>query len=416
MKRIATTLMATATTLAIFAQAKQVTVTNNSDFNREAEPIVISINEKADYKSAVVSSDGNTLPYQLEDIDDNGHYDQICFITSLKKKEKKQFLVTLHKQEAEQTLTPQVYAEMMLTNKKIKSQNKQDLYISSLTVDNGTNPYWMLHHHGPAFENDMVAYRIYFDERQTIDIYGKNRKALELKETQFYPDKEQKANGYGDDVLWVGKTFGLGALRGWADNQPQMLLDVDKRTMEIVACGPLRTIVKVVDKGWNPFYPEKCDNAKRIDMTTLYTLSAGRRDCAVDVMFKGDIESLKLATGLINVKNSEEYSDGKGLRGCWGTDWPVSEKDSAGHKRETVGLGICIPADNIIKELPANSDNYPYVVKPALGEIPYHITFASDNETFPSSFHTPASFFEYLRQWKRQIESPVTITTKDVFL
>ena len=305
---------------------------------------------------------------------------------------------------------------MMLTNKKIKSQNKQDLYISSLTVDNGTNPYWMLHHHGPAFENDMVAYRIYFDERQTIDIYGKNRKALELKETQFYPDQEQKANGYGDDVLWVGKTFGLGALRGWADNQPQMLLDVDKRTMEIVACGPLRTIVKVVDKGWNPFYPEKCDNAKRIDMTTLYTLSAGRRDCAVDVMFKGDIESLKLATGLINVKNSEEYSDGKGLRGCWGTDWPVSEKDSAGHKRETVGLGICIPADNIIKELPANSDNYPYVVKPALGEIHYHITFASDNETFPGSFHTPASFFEYLRQWKRQIESPVTITTKDVFL
>ena len=416
MKRIATTLMATATTLAIFAQAKQVTVTNNSDFNREAELIVISINEKADYKSAVVSSDGNTLPYQLEDIDGNGHYDQICFITSLKKKEKKQFLVTLHKQEAEQTFTPQVYAEMMLTNKKIKSQNKQDLYISSLTVDNGTNPYWMLHHHGPAFENDMVAYRIYFDERQTIDIYGKNRKALELKETQFYPDQEQKANGYGDDVLWVGKTFGLGALRGWADNQPQMLLDVDKRTMEIVACGPLRTIVKVVDKGWNPFYPEKCDNAKRIDMTTLYTLSAGRRDCAVDVMFKGDIESLKLATGLINVKNSEEYSDGKGLRGCWGTDWPVSEKDSAGHKRETVGIGICIPADNIIKELPANSDNYPYVVKPALGEIHYHITFASDNETFPGSFHTPASFFEYLRQWKRQIESPVTITTKDVFL
>lgn len=206
MKRIATTLMATATTLAIFAQAKQVTVTNNSDFNREAEPIVISINEKADYKSAVVSSDGNTLPYQLEDIDGNGHYDQICFITSLKKKEKKQFLVTLHKQDVEQTFTPQVYAEMMLTNKKIKSQNKQDLYISSLTVDNGTNPYWMLHHHGPAFENDMVAYRIYFDERQTIDIYGKNRKALELKETQFYPDQEQKANGYGDDVLWVGKT------------------------------------------------------------------------------------------------------------------------------------------------------------------------------------------------------------------
>ena len=400
--------MATATTLAIFAQAKQVTVTNNSDFNREAEPIVISINEKADYKSAVVSSDGNTLPYQLEDIDGNGHYDQICFITSLKKKEKKQFLVTLHKQEAEQTFTPQVYAEMMLTNKKIKSQNKQDLYISSLTVDNGTNPYWMLHHHGPAFENDMVAYRIYFDERQTIDIYGKNRKALELKETQFYPDQEQKANGYGDDVLWVGKTFGLGALRGWADNQPQMLLDVDKRTMEIVACGPLRTIVKVVDKGWNPFYPEKCDNAKRIDMTTLYTLSAGRRDCAVDVMFKGDIESLKLATGLINVKNSEEYSDGKGLRGCWGTDWPVSAKDSVGHKRETVGLGIYIPEKFVVSEEPANKDNYAFTVRPVDGRLHYKITFCSDNETF--GYHTDKAWYAFLESWKKEIIQSITVS------
>ena len=101
---------------------------------------------------------------------------------------------------------------MMLTNKKIKSTNKQDLYISSLTVDNGTNPYWMLHHHGPAFENEMVAYRIYFDHRQTVDTYGKYHKGLELKQTQFYPDDEQKAKGFGDDVLWVGNTFGLGAL------------------------------------------------------------------------------------------------------------------------------------------------------------------------------------------------------------
>ena len=90
MKRIATTLLATATTLALAAQAKQVTVTNNSNFPREAEPIVITIDEKADYKSAVVSSDGKTLPCQLDDIDGNGRNDQLCFITSLKKKEKKE--------------------------------------------------------------------------------------------------------------------------------------------------------------------------------------------------------------------------------------------------------------------------------------------------------------------------------------
>lgn len=86
----------------------------------------------------------------------------------------------------------EVYVEMLLSNKKIKESNKQNLYISHLTVDRDVNPYWSLHHHGAAFENDMVAYRIYFDHRQTVDIYGKYNKGLELKQTQFYPDENQK--------------------------------------------------------------------------------------------------------------------------------------------------------------------------------------------------------------------------------
>lgn len=394
---------------------KQVTVTNNSGFQRTAEPVAINIDEAADIKSAKVTIDGTEIPCQLDDIDGNGVNDQLFFLTSLDKRQKKTFRVELSSKTTQNTYEAQVYAQMMLTNKKIKSSNKQDLYISSLTVDNGTNPYWMLHHHGPAFENEMVAYRIYFDERQTVDIYGKYRKALELKQTQFYPDAEQKASGFGDDVLWVGKTFGVGALRGWANNAPQMLQDVDKRTLSIVSRGPLRTIVKVEDRGWNPLYPESCNAADRIDMTTLYTLCAGRRDCAVDVSFKGDVSKLQLATGVINVKNSVEFSDNKGLRGCWGTDWPVSEKDSAGHKRETVGLGIYIPAVYVVSELPANNDNYPYVVSPTDSSLHYAITFASDNETFDGSHHSSKSFFDYLKQWKKELEKPVTISVKDLY-
>ena len=43
--------------------------------------------------------------------------------------------------------------------------------------------------------------RIYMDKRQTIDLYGKFHKGLELEQTQFYTSKEQKAQGYGADVL-----------------------------------------------------------------------------------------------------------------------------------------------------------------------------------------------------------------------
>lgn len=255
---IPTMILATACSIAMAQKTFDVNVTNKSKSERKATPVVLQLKEYGvDVKSALVTKDGEEIACQLDDLNGDGIYDELCFMTDIDKKSKQTFSIQLFNEGKPREYKPQVYAEMMMSNKKIKSSNKQNLYISSLTVDNGTNPYWMLHHHGPAFENELVAYRIYFDHRQTVDTYGKYRKGLEIKETQFYPDKDQKAAGFGDDVLWVGETFGLGALRGWNGTEPQMLKDVDHRTLRIISRGPLRTIVEVMNEGWNTMNAEK---------------------------------------------------------------------------------------------------------------------------------------------------------------
>ncbi len=379
---------------------------NDNKAKVENHPVCIDISSYGkDVKSAKVTVKGVEIPCQLDDMDGDGTYDELFFLTDIEKKSKKTVSISLSDQGAPSAYPPQVYVEMMLTNKKIKESNKQDLYISQLTVDHDVNPYWMIHHHGAAFENDMVGYRIYFDHRQTVDIYGKYRKGLELKETQFYPDKTQKAAGYGDDVLWVGETFGLGTLRGWDGQQPTMIKDVAHRGQRIVARGPLRTVVEVKDEGW-----KQSAGSTPVDMTTLYMLYAGRRDCRVDVSFSRAVPDLRFATGVINVKNSVEHSDHQGLRGCWGTDWPVSEKDSAGHKRETVGLGICLPQENVSQELPADKNNYPYVVSIPSDHLTYYITFGSDNESF--GMHSAKEWFAYLEEWKKSLSLQVDMRLK----
>ena len=383
-----------------------VTVTNDYPKAKSNAPVVLRLDKYGfDVKSALVKTDGREIPCQLDDIDQDGRFDELCFITDVAGNVSKKFTVTLYDEGEPRNYQPQVYVEMLLSNKKVKQSNKQDLYISQLTVDNGTNPYWTLHHHGAAFENDMVAYRIYFDHRQTVDIYGKYERRLELKETQFYPDEQQKAARYGDDVLWVGSTLGLGTLRGWDGGKPTMLTDVDKRSQRIISRGPIRTIVEVKDKGWTPQPGDK-----PIDMTALYTLYAGRRECSVDVKFSKPAAGYLLSTGFINVKNSTEYSDKKGLRGCWGTDWPVSAKDSVGHKRETVGLGICVPEEYIVSEEPANKDNYAYVIKTDTDELHYKITFCSDNETL--GYHSDEEWYSFLKEWKEDLAHPLRIADK----
>lgn len=390
----------------IHASAQTCTLTivvdNLSNLPQTDVPVAVALPHDIRVRSAklVPSQNGNgysSLPYQLDDLDDDGLNDELFFLTDLEGNEKRSFALTLSEQKPTETFPPCVYADMMLTNKKIKESNKQDLYISQLTVENGTNAYNMLHHHGAAFESELVGYRIYFDHRQTVDIYGKYRKGLELRQTQFYPDDEQKALGFGDDVLWVGNTLGLGTLRGWDGEQPVMLNDVAHRSQRLVATGPLRIIIEVKDRQWRVLPDEE-----PITMSTRYTLCAGHRDCSVDISFEDTPDEKLFVTGLINVKGSKAYTNQKGLRGCWGTDWPVSAKDSIGHKRETVGLGIRIPKENVVEERPADKDNYPIIVRPKDNCLHYDIVFTSDNESF--GYHSADDWFLFLKEWDNQLE------------
>jgi hypothetical protein len=381
----------------------KVSVSNPSDHQR-TEYVVIPISAYGVVRSALVTAHQVETPCQLDDLDQDERYDELCFQVVLDKKEKKEYVVTLMNEGQPRQYEPKVYAEMLVRNDKVKEKNKHDNFLSSITVRGDcANSYNILHHHGVAFESELNGIRIYFDKRQTLDLYGKYHKRLELKETQFYTSKEQKAEGYGDDVLWVGNTFGLGAFRGWNGQEPTMVDPVKNRTQRVISYGPLRTIVEVVDQGW-----VADASLPPVNMTIRYTQYAGHRDTDVDVFFSHDVSDYTFSTGIINVKGSEEYNDKKGLRACWGTDWPAS--DTVNWKRETVGLGILVPQKHIVSIEPANKDNYATVVATKGKKLSYKIIYCSDNETF--GYHSANDWFNYLKLWRKEVETPVAVSVR----
>ncbi len=373
----------------------------SSPLARQDAPVVLRLAPYGDVRSAVVTVDGHETPCQIDDLDQDGTNDELSFLVGFDKRQVRRAAVTLHAEGEPRQYPARTYAEIVLRNPKVTEKNKHDIYLSSITIDRRTaNPYNVLHHHGVAFENELIAMRIYMDKRQTLDLYGKFRKRLELEATQFYTSKAQKAEGYGDDVLWVGNTFGLGALRGWDGKEPTLLDQVARRTQRIVAQGPVRTIVEVEDGGWT-IVP----GTRPVNMTLRYTLYAEHRDMEVDATFNRDLDGQELSTGIINVKNSTEYTDHDGLRGCWGTDWPST--DTLNWKRETVGLGIYVPRDYRVRELPADKDNYGFVVKPVGRHLHYGLAYTSDNEDF--GCHSAQEWTAFLKEWKRETEHPVTV-------
>lgn len=397
-------ILATTASTALAQQALTVSVSNPSKSVRMDEPIVIPLQQYGDIRSAVVTLNGKEIPCQLDDLDQDETYDELCFLADLQGKQKQEYTVTLYTEGEPRQYPARVYAEMLMRNDKVKEKNRHNNFIESITARGDcANSYNLQHHHGVDFESELNGIRIYFDQRQTIDLYGKFKKGLELKETQFYTTKQQKAEGYGDDVLWVGNTFGLGAFRGWNGSEPTMIEPVRSRTQRVISYGPLRTIVEIYDRGW------KAEEGKpALNMLLRYTQYAGHRDTDVDVIFNHPVADFNFSTGIINVKESEEYSDKKGLRACWGTDWPST--DTINFKRETVGLGICIPQQYIRSEQPANKDNYAFVVGTESNRMNYKIIYCSDNETF--GYHSAKEWFEFLREWKKEVEQPIIVSIR----
>lgn len=381
----------------------KVTVSNPSNYSR-TEYVVLRISQYGDVCSAKVTASQEEIPCQLDDLDQDEHFDELCFKAVLGKKETQEYVVELMDEGQPRQYASKVYAEMLIRNDKVKEKNKHNNFVSSITVRGDcANSYNILHHHGVAFESELNGIRIYFDKRQTLDLYGKYQKRLELKETQFYTSKEQKAQGYGDDVLWVGNTYGLGAFRGWNGKEPTMIDPVKNRTQRVISYGPLRAIVEIVDQGW------KADAAlPPVNMTIRYTQYAGHRDTDVDVYFNRDVSNYRFSTGIINVKESEEFNDKRGLRACWGTDWPAS--DTINWKRETVGLGILVPQKHIVSIEPANKDNYALVVNTKDQHLSYKVIYCSDNETF--GYHSAKEWFDYLKLWRKEVETPVKVSVR----
>ena len=404
MKKFVTLVWLSALTVSIFAQQKlNVNVSNPSSAMRSDAPVVINLKELGTtVKSAIVTLNGVEIPCQLDDLDNDNVNDELCFLTNIKGKEKQTFSITLYEQGKPKEYPARTFAELMLRNPKVTIKNKHDIFLHELTVERGVNSYSIVHHHGVAFESELIAMRIYFDHRQTVDLYGKNHKGLEIKETQFYPDEEQLKQGYGDDVLWCGTSFGLGALRGWDGHDQTMLEDVEYRTQRVISKGPVRTIVELVDAQWIPK-----EGLEPIDMQTRYTIYGGHRDCSVDIAFNRPVPDYLFATGLVNVEGSSEFSDKKGLRGCWGSAYAVSGKDTLTHSRETVGLGIRIPRRHIVSEEIANEVNYGYVVNTKTDKLHYDIVYCSDKEDF--GFHSANEWFAYLKKWKKELEDPISI-------
>lgn len=400
-----------------------VTLTNPLSVERRSVPVVVPLD--GTYTSALVTINGEELPCQLDDLDDNGTYDELAFLADLAPKATITATVILSTEGAPRSYDARTYGYLGIRDRSDKNPKHQQ--ITSITFPKETNPYNYIFPHGAVMENDMVGFRVYCDHRQSLDYYGHRQHKMDIAETAFYTNQAQRENGYGEDVLYTGSTYGCGCIHGWDPqaNKAIMFENVRNRTQTVVCSGPVRTILDITNRGWQPV-PSLTDKAllspngegqgRALDIRTRYILYYGHRDVEVQVQFSRCVPDIPLSTGIVDiVEGSEEFTDHAGLRGDWGR--AIAGNDPLVYDTITVGLGIYVPKQ-YYKSDSHYTDGKPHLPNQAYVQVcgtktdnlHYWFTATCDIETF--GFDGPKSWFAYLKDWKKQLLKPVKISIK----
>lgn len=330
MKRILTLMLALGAVCTLSGKTQKCSYRVTVTGSRPECPVVIrDVPEWA--QSAVVSLGGvHQIPSQLDK-----QLGELVFVANITGHQN--FRVVYSSAPDKRVFKSRVHAQMWLKNPD-KTLRAVD------TLSSAQNDmYQKLHHHGPAFESEYAAYRIYFDNKQTIDTYGKKRPRLELAETMWYPSDKQLADGYGHDNLRVFGSVGVGALKGWDAEKKKMvhITDFKRREARILAKGPIRTVVEMRVEGWKY-------GGREITMTSRYILYAGHSDVQVENRIEGDFKGLVFTTGVMKMAGNRVYKQDN-IIAAFGRDYP--ENDTLKWEKESVGLAVAVPQKQVVSQV-----------------------------------------------------------------
>src|SRR5882724_7319802 len=182
---------------------------------------------------------------------------------------------------------------------------------------------------GLGWESDRVAFRIYFDPRNAIDIYGKRRPTLQLAmyASPDYPYHDESPEGR--DIYKVGDAIGIGSVAGLVNGKVIKVAEVKERKWRIISSGPVRTIVELEYDGWNA-------SGRIIDLRSRITQWAGERGF----------------THAIFAKSADDFEFVTGLPAKAGIEPLTSNNDSPAERLATWGEQVVAPGPTATEAVP----------------------------------------------------------------
>ncbi|PVD50241.1 DUF4861 domain-containing protein [Terrimonas sp.] len=401
-----------------YGQPFKFTVTNPSAYKRTNELVVISRAEIDKHMIAgesfsFVDENNNAIVTQLDDLDKNGKWDEACFLYSFQANQTVKFTISNKSIDDAASL-----AHVRLRKKISDTAFGDDLVRDTMPLHNpptdfSKQPLPLYLTEGPAWENDKVAFRLYFDTRNDKDIFGKTEPALVMDTIGTNTNNSyHKLSHWGMDVLHAGNSLGAGSLAFKVKGIDSVIRlgggKVLSEVYEKSADGPLRAVFRITY-----LFEIKERKATIIDEISIW---GGQYFYESKVSASGLPEGTELQIGMADFydntsghftinKASVLYSYGK-----------------QSENQDNLGMAIIVPARSFtsIDSLPREIVNVKleyvhkiydsYIIGQAISDdSPATYRFYTGWEKSDKQFSSKKGFTSYIAEQTRNFSAPVIV-------
>ncbi|WP_224998977.1 DUF4861 domain-containing protein [Cesiribacter sp. SM1] len=293
-------------------------VTNKSDIALADKAVSVgrsSLNNipEGEFYPLLVTETGDTLASQTDDLDGDGQWDELFFVTSLPAGAKQQ--VMLHWVSSQPSYTPRTSVRFGKRSSKdtpVQPKTIDTLNANALPKSIGYQPYQT---DGPSWENDKVGFRHYFDGRNAKDLFGKRTSDISPENVGINAEGAVEDNyhvmaPWGRDVLAVGNSVGIGGIALQAGvsllrlgvTVDDSVNNIERSVFNIVAEGPVRSIMDFKYQNWQA-------GSQSYNVHERTSIWPGMYAFKNSVQIEGLQGNEKLLVGLVNSRTDQSLKE-----------------------------------------------------------------------------------------------------------
>lgn len=321
-----------------FSCGKQVTLTFENPQNslRMDEVIVLTKNEliqKAGLPEGQFplfkNRDNSLVPFQLDDMDNDGNWDEVALLLNFNPNEKKEIAIEF----SDGTNYPPKFEKRTNLRLGITQEDgsfKEVDYYQALpctesfeVIAQGESVNW---------ENDKIGFRNYFDCRNVKDLFGKRKPEMIIDKihTDELGDYHKLAD-WGMDVLHCGSSLGSGGIALLKDDSLFRLGSTEVYEYQKLTEGPVRSVFELRYDGWNV----DGEMLKAVEKISIYP---GKYWFESDVTVTGCPEGSQIVTGIVTTYlKRDPFAYKVGNFQCIGTHDIQSENN------DELGMAVIVP-------------------------------------------------------------------------